>query len=237
MLNKIEMPQEASLLADSITRSIAKEVSTKFSDLFNRVLRKRTYITIFIAAISQLTGINAIIYYGPEILKKVGLGNSNAMVSQLILSIILTLACVGAMYKIDKIGRRPLLLYGSIGIIVSLFLLGLLYVLHINMAVLYVAIIACYLIAFSFSLGPMPWVIVSEYFPTKVRGRAVSLASMILFLSTSVVALTFPILRKGLGIGLTFWIYAIIVCPVAWFAFSKMQETKQKSLEELSSIL
>ena len=60
---------------------------------------------------------------------------------------------------------------------------------------------------------------------------------MTLFLSTSIVALTFPILRDGLGTGLTFWLYAIIVCPITWFAFSKMQETKQKSLEELNDCL
>ena len=237
VLGKIETPQAAAQLADNIAKSIATEVSTKFSDLFHRGLKKRTYITVFIAAISQLTGINAIIYYGPEILKKAGLGASNAMISQLILGIILTLACVGAMRKIDKVGRRPLLLYGSMGIVISLFLLGLLYLLHSNIALLYVAIIACYLVAFSYSLGPMPWVIVSEYFPTKIRGRAVSLASMTLFLSTSIVALTFPLLRNGLGTGLTFWLYAIIVCPVTWFAFSKMQETKQKSLEELNNSL
>ena len=136
IFSKIEPEENAKALIDEIHSSINQGSSTRFRDLFGHKLKKRTYMAVFVAAISQLTGINAVLFYGPEILKSAGLSFSNSMSSQVLLGLILAGATIGAMYKIDKVGRKPLLFYGSTVIVLSLIALGLLYILHINIGIL-----------------------------------------------------------------------------------------------------
>ena len=142
-----------------------------------------------------------------------------------------------AVRYIDRIGRRPLLLGGLVGMTVGLGVLGLAFALpDSNSIVSELAVIAIvvYIIAFACSLGPIVWVLIAELYPTRVRGPAMSVATMANWGANLVVALTFLTLLDELGESLTFWLYGAIAVLSFVFVYFKVPETKGKTLEELS---
>ena len=136
----------------------------------------------------------------------------------------------------DTLGRRPLLLLGNLGVFASLVMIGLFFATGVTTGFWLVVFMSLYLASFAFSLGPIPWVVMSEIFPTRIRGRAMSIATVSLWLTNTVVCQTFPWLDQHLGPAATFWIYAALVFPVFPFVWKLMPETKGRSLEELERL-
>ncbi|MDB4866523.1 MAG: sugar transporter [Cohnella sp.] len=201
--------------------------------LFRHPLRRPLIVGVVLAVLQQITGINAIMYYAPEIFKQTGAG-TNAALSQTVLVGIVNFAfTLIALWLIDKLGRRALLLVGAVMMTVSLLVVG--YGFHAaNVSgTLILVFILIYVASFAVSFGPVVWVMISEIFPTRVRGRATAIASLCLWAADYVVSQTFPMLLEWIGTSATFWLFAVISLIAVIFCAKVVPETKGKSLEQI----
>jgi SP family arabinose:H+ symporter-like MFS transporter len=213
---------------------VLKNEGNSIFDLLKPKMRLAMLIGVLLAFFSQITGINVIAYYGPTIFKNAGLGQSSAFLAQVIVGIVNTLFTIIAIWKVDKFGRKPFLMIGSVGITGILFLLGLLFGKQTPAGNYIVPLLFCMHVAFfAMSFGCMVWVIVSEIFPTMIRGRAMSIGVFVIWISCALVAQTFPWLRDNAGPMITYWIYAALLLPSIFFIWFKVPETKGKTLEEI----
>ena len=215
-------------MADHHTK---KKIS--FSKLIKGVYKRPMIIAVFLMIFSQICGINAIIYYGPSIMGKAGFTLSDALGGQVTIGIVNTLFTFIAIYTIDKWGRKPLLKFGASGVILSLFAISLLFFLGDNYGDYVIVGIVVYIACYAFSLGPIQFVIASEIFPTKIRGRALTISTFFLWGTNAIVGQVFPAMLNGLGASGTFLIFGIICLPALWFIGNYIPETKGKSLEEI----
>jgi SP family arabinose:H+ symporter-like MFS transporter len=221
---------------EEISATIAREGQGDVR-VFGRVLRKPLLMAVFLAMSAQASGINAIIYYGPKIFEAAHFPFANALDSQVILGVVNVAFTLLAMWKVDTLGRRALLLLGNAGVFLSLIFLSRFFAAqsaHGNWLILF---LCTYLACFAFSLGPLPWIFMAEIFPTRIRGRAMSVANLSLWATNAVVCQTFPWLDKNLGPSSTFTLYAVMIFPVFLFGLFLMPETKGRSLEELEESL
>ena len=206
-------------------------------ELLSVHLRPALIIGICLAVFQQFTGINTVIYYAPTIFQYAGLqSKSVAILATAGVGVINVLMTVVALWLLDRVGRRPLLLWGIVGMIVSLGILGFGFLspslTHV-LAPISVACVMVYVACFAISLGPIFWLMISEIYPLKIRGRAMSVATMMNWASNLLVALTFLSLLNTLGKPLTFWLYALIGV-IAWiFVLRMVPETKGRTLEEI----
>jgi SP family arabinose:H+ symporter-like MFS transporter len=211
-----------------------KEASIK--ELFRPALRLPLIIGVCLAVLQQITGINAIMYYAPEIFKQTGAG-TNAALSQTVLVGVVNFAfTLVALWLIDRVGRRLLLLVGAIAMTVSLFAVG--YGFHAGNVPGYLILffILLYVASFAVSFGPVVWVMISEIFPTRIRGRATAIASLSLWVADYLVSQTFPILLERIGTAATFWMFTAISLVAVIFCAKVVPETKGKSLEEIQKL-
>lgn len=218
---------------EEIQNAISHSENTKVVDLFRGQLKKPILIGILLAALSQFSGINAIIYYGPSILEKAGFQLGDALGGQVTIGVVNMLFTIVAIYYIDKLGRKPLLLWGIGGAILSLLLAAVLFAADISIAWLVLIPIVLFIACFAFSFGPVTWVVVSEIFPTKVRGEAVAISTMSLWLANWIVGQFFPALLNNAGAAFTFLVFAIFSAYAFYITWKKIPETKGKSLEEI----
>lgn len=203
-------------------------------------VRPMIVVGVGLAITQQITGINTIIYFAPTILQATGLGSLAAIVSTVGIGTVNVLITVLAIALIDRVGRRPLLLVGLGGMVVSVILLGAVYLLPSLQGVVgYAALffIVAYVAFYAVSLGPVVWLMISEIYPLSVRGSAMSISTISLWLANTVVALTFLSLFGALGLTITFWIFAVIGVAAWFFVFFLVPETKQRSLEEIEADL
>ena len=194
-------------------------------------------IAVFLAVSSQLCGINAIIYFGPSILEAAHLTVGTALQFQVIVGIVSVVFTLLAIWKVNTMGRRPLLMVGSLGVMLSLAAIGVLFHLNLPGGLWLVVSISSFLAFFAFSLGPLAWIVMSEISPLRVRGRAMSLATVCLWLANTLVCQMFPTMRDHLGLACTFSIFSVMVLPIFLYSIRGMPETKGRSLEELEKSL
>lgn len=204
-----------------------------FSDLLKPGLRLALAIGIILSVFSQITGINVIMYYAPEIFKSAGDSTDSALLQTILVGAINVLMTLVAIKYVDRLGRRRLLLIGSAGMAVCLAFVG--YAFYSGNAQGYWVLggILLYISFFAVSLGPLTFVVVSEIFPTNIRGRAMSVALFFLWLSVYVVSQTFPMLLESIGSAFTFWIYMMMSVLAFLFIYKFVPETKGKTLEEI----
>lgn len=216
-----------------IETSLQNEIgSVHFRELFDKGMLKILGLGMFLAFFQQWCGINSIFYYADDIFKAAGFDVKSVMLNIVITGAVMMIFTFVAIGTVDKYGRKLLLLIGSLGLAGSYALIGLSYFLHFTgFSVLFLTVLA---IAFySFSLAPIVWVLLSEMFPNRIRGAAMSIAVFTLWIGSFSLSYTFPILNEGIGTAWTFWIYGII-CFVGFFIIRKnLVETKGKSLEEI----
>ncbi|CAN5606137.1 arabinose-proton symporter AraE [soil metagenome] len=210
-----------------------KEEKGSIAELFAPGLRMALIVGVVLAAFSQITGINAIMYYAPEIFRSVGFGTESALTQTVIIGSVNVLFTFVALWLIDKVGRKSLLLYGVSGMALCLLGLGLIFFLNLGSGPWVLIFILGYIASFAASLGPIPWVIMSEIFPTKTRGVAMSIAVLILWVSVYLVTQFFPILLESIGGAFTFWIFMINAIILVLFVWKVVPETKGKTLEEI----
>lgn len=202
------------------------------SELFKPPLRMATYVALYLAIVSQLTGIDLVLHYGPLILERAGFSFVDSLGGQLVFGTVLVLFTLMAMWKVDTLGRRPLLFIGNIGICVALVLIGYFFTEGAFSEVGLLVAISCFVACFAFSMGPIPWMVMAELFPTPIRGQAMALATFALFGTNWGIAQLFPICLEWLGESTTFWVLALLTLPTFFFIWKYLPETKGKILEE-----
>lgn len=231
ILTKINGDKTARLELASI-QEMAGQTSGGYKELLRLPLRKLLTLAMVLTALSQFSGINGVIYYGPTILKQAGIVTSDALFYQVILGCANVLFTFIAISKVDTWGRRPLYIVGSLCAAFALALTGFCFVIGITGWFMLFCIIL-FLLFFAFSLGPLKFVISTEIFPTHIRGTALSMCIMTMWVSDWIVGMLFPIMRDGLGIATTFFIFAFFCVLSFLYAKKYLFETKGKSLEEI----
>ena len=214
-----------------IEESLAAETG-RLSELFRGGFGRAMLIGILLAVFSQVGGINAIMYYGPELFKAAGAQDNQAFISTVILGCTNLLATFGAIALVDRLGRKALLVAGVSLQVLALLTVGTLY--HIQGSpVLLLASIILFLIGFAGSTGAVTWVIISEIFPTRLRGQAMGMAVLFIWAADYVVTQTFPMLTEGIGPANTFFSYAGCAFVGLVFTILAVPETKGRTLEEI----
>ena len=234
ILHKIVDDEEAQKEMNDIKSNLSRETG-RLSIVFKGSFRLPMLIGISLAFLTQISGINAIIYYGPGILEKAGLPIADALGSQVIIGLVNVLFTLIAIWKIDQLGRRPLLIAGVIGILSSLIIVGGLFYFNINNTYLLLTFILFFIACFAFSYGPVIWVLLSEIFPAKIRGQAMALATFSLWIGTALVGQLTPLLLEKLSPAGTFWLFALVTTPALYLSIKIIPETKGKSLEEIEN--
>jgi MFS transporter, SP family, arabinose:H+ symporter len=215
-----------------IEAAVAEE-SGSIRQLFQRGRRLPLLIGMILPFFSQISGINVIVYYGPTVLKTAGCGENAALFWQILFGAVGVVFTVAAMLMIDRLGRKPLLLFGIAGVGAMLAIAGVLMAIESVSPFWLIVVFAIDLACFNLSYGPICWVIVSEIFPTAIRGRAMSISIFALWIGCTLVAQTFPWLLEYAGPAATFGLYALST-PLAFaFVFLFVPETKGKTLEEI----
>jgi SP family arabinose:H+ symporter-like MFS transporter len=231
ILQRINTPEKSEEVHQEIVNALGQEKG-KLSELFGKGLKRATTIGIVLAIFSQITGINAIMYYAPEILKSAGFGVSSALMQTVLIGLINSIFTFVAIKYIDKLGRKKLLLWGVAGMALSLFI-GMIYELEVQGGPFLLFFILSFVAFFATSLGPIPWVIIAEIFPTKIRGVAMSLCVMILWIGVMLISQFTPILLSDLGSSYTFWLFMVNAIVLWVFTFKLIPETSGKTLEEI----
>ena len=228
--------------ADAAIGEIASTLATeeiqrvRFSDLLEPKLRKVLVLGIVLAVFQQWCGINVIFNYAEEIFKAAGYDISSVLKNIAWTGSVNLAFTFVALGVVDRGGRRPLMLLGSFGLAVVYLALGFCYhekVTGLPVLLLVLAAIGCY----AMSLAPVTWVVISEIFPNRIRGAAMSLAVMALWIACFILTATFPMLNSLLGAAGTFWLYAGVCVAGGIFVFWKLPETKGQTLEEIESAL
>ena len=213
--------------------AMSQQESPGLRIIFRGGFKTALLIGVSLAVLTQVSGINAIIYYGPGILEKAGLPTDAALGGQVVIGLVNVFFTLIAIWKIDSLGRRPLLLAGVCGIIISLLAIGILFHIHSSNPYLLLSCILFFIACFAFSYGPVIWVLLAEIFPTHIRGKAMSIATFALWIGTALVGQLTPILLETWGPAETFWLFALLTCPALWIGLRILPETKGRSLEEI----
>jgi MFS transporter, SP family, arabinose:H+ symporter len=234
ILTRINGTEQANLEFTAI-KEMASHQQGGFGPLLRAPLKNLLLMAMVLTALSQFSGINAVIFYGPTVLKSAGIVTDEALFYQVILGLANMIFTFIAIWKVDSWGRRPLYLAGSICAAIALALTGCCFLFGITGYALLVCIML-FLLFFAFSLGPLKFVIATEIFPTQVRGTALSFCIMTMWVSDWVVNLLFPRLRDNVGIAPTFFIFSFFCLVSFIYAKKKLFETKGKSLEAINTL-
>lgn len=232
VLSKLQNPETIPAELTKIQNSLKNQSSSIF-ELFRPTYRSVLIIGTLLAIFQQASGINAILYYAPEIFKAAGASGTDAFAQTIIIGATNLVFTFIAIATVDSLGRRKLLIIGNGIITLCLLVVGLGYGSEGGGDYLLIAVII-YIAAFAFSVGPVTWVVISEIFPTQLRGTAMSIAIGILWLMNWIVTQTFPIAIDRIGSTNTFFIYAVMAFLSMLFIVFGLPETKGKSLEEIS---
>ena len=205
-----------------------------WSELWAPEVRPALMIGVGLAIFQQITGINTVIYYAPTIIQSAGIPSaSGAILATAGIGIVNVITTVFAMWLIDRAGRRPLLLIGIAGMIVSLAVLGVAFTIPGGAAWISVVCLMAYVASFAISLGPIFWLLTSEIYPLKLRGLAQGTAATTNWSANLLVSMTFLTLIQALGPSRTFWLYGLLAVASWIFSYSLVPETKGRSLEEI----
>jgi MFS transporter, SP family, arabinose:H+ symporter len=206
-----------------------------YKELFAPGMRKALLIGILLPLFSQFSGINAIVYYGPSILSSAGISLSNSLISQIIFGAANMLFTLFAIWKVDSWGRRPLYLYGTTGAALTLAATGYCFYAGQTSSIWLLVCVLSFLAFFAFSIGPLKFVVASEIFPNAIRGRALAISIMTMWIADTIVGQLTPVLLKEFGSAGTFWFFAFF-CIVAFVVVYKLlPETKGRSLEHIEN--
>ncbi len=220
-------------------RTSVDQQSGGWTELLSPLVRPALIVGIGLAIFQQVTGINTVIYYAPTIFQFAGFTSASvAILATVGVGVVNLLMTVVAMLLLDRVGRRPLLLTGLVGMVLSLGVLGLAFALpglQQNLGWIAVGSLMAYVGAFAIGLGPVFWLLISEIYPLKIRGLAMSVATVANWGMNLLVALTFLTLIQLLGRPATFWLYGVVGIGAWIFAYRLVPETKGRTLEDIEA--
>lgn len=203
---------------------------------FTPALRIVLIVGIITAMLQQVTGINAVMYYAPEIFRQTGAGTSGSLTQTIMVGLVNLIFTALSLWLVDKLGRKLLLLVGSIFMTISLTIIGFAFHTGQTSGPIVLICILVYVAAFAISLGAVVWVILSEIFPSRIRGFATAVATMALWGADFAVSQSFPPLLASAGPAITFWIFGATSLFTFLFTWGVIPETKGKSLEEIEAM-
>ncbi len=203
--------------------------------LFSGQFKTPIVLAVLFAFFNQVSGINAIIYYAPRIFEMAGLGSHSSLLSTVGIGMINFIFTLAGINIIDKVGRRVLMLVGSVGLIISLFLVSYTFYSGSFNGFAIPVYMMIFIAFFAFSQGAVIWVFISEIFPNEVRAKGQTLGSSTHWLMAAIIAFCFPYLAEKLGGGATFSFFGIMMVLQLIFVWRFMPETKGKSLEQIES--
>jgi len=209
----------------------------RFSELVEKRVLAVLGLGIFLAVFQQWCGINVIFNYAGEIFTQAGFNMNDALTSIVATGVVNLVFVFVALFTVDRLGRKPLMLFGAAGLAVIYLAIGYCY--HLKGSgtavspYLFLSLVLAAIGIYSMSLAPVVWVLISEIFPNRIRGTAMSIAVSFLWIACFILTYTFPIFKSLLGVSVTFWIYAV-VCMIGFvFLLLRLPETKGKSLEQI----
>lgn len=217
-------------------RSAVAEEEGSISQLWSPGLRKPMFLAIFLAVFSELSGITVVMYYGPVILERAGLSASKSLGGHAIIGLVLATCTLLAVWLVDRVGRRKLLLVGVTGAFISLLSTGLFFERGVTEGYELVALLCAFVAFFAFSLGPVKWIVMSEIFPTRIRARAMSVATLMLWLTDVLINFFFPVVRDQFGVSAMFLIFSSFLLVQLVVVFRKMPETRGMTLEAINAM-
>ena len=221
---------ESADIASTISESEVGRVN--FRELFEPKLLKIILLGMFLTLVQQWSGLNSIFAYSHQIFKEAGFGVSGAMLSLVFQGVTLLVFCIVAMFVVDRVGRKKLMLIGTLGISIIHLLIGLSF--HYHMTGIMVVILVMLAIAvYSMSLAPIMWVLLSELFPNRVRGLALGISVVTCWIAYLILTYTFPIMHETVGTAKTFWVYSAFLFVAFIVLCFALPETKGKSLEQI----
>lgn len=237
VLVKVNSELEGQSILEEIKQSVNKTESGRLLSFGWLVI----IIGVLLSVFQQFVGINVVLYYAPEIFKTVSSGTDTALLMTIIVGIVNFLFTIIAIKTVDKYGRKPLMLIGAIGMGVAMLSLGFVFFANLSgyFALFFMML---YVASFAMSWGPVTWVLLSEIFPNKIRGKALAIAVAAQWVSNYLVSLTFPMmndssyLTEQFNHGFAYWIYGIMCILAVIFVKKYVPETKGKTLEEMENI-
>jgi SP family arabinose:H+ symporter-like MFS transporter len=235
VLERINNKDIAEKELHAIQKAIASESEGSWRLLLKKGIRLAVLSGMGLGILSQFTGINAIVYYGPRIMEEAGIKLSDALGGQVIIGLVITLSTIYSILKIDKFGRKKLMKGGITGMFISLIIVGILFLLGKTQGILLLIFIITYVMSFSIGYGTVIWVMLSEIYPTKVRGRAMSVATLALWAGTAIIGQVVPWMLENITPAGTFFVFAAFCIPVP-IILRRFPETNGLSLEEIEKI-
>lgn len=248
VLQKLYGKEAGQQKVDEIDASLSKDHHRpKLSDLYDKIkgrIRPIVWIGIGLATFQQLVGINVVFYYGAVLWQAVGFGESDALLINVVSGALSILAVVVSLLLVDKLGRKPILVIGSVGMAITLALVVVSFSsgvlagngtleLSDNMGILALVAANAYVVFFNFSWGPVMWVMLGEMFPNQLRGSGLAISGLAQWTSNFLVTLTFPMLLVSTGLAFAYGIYAAFAFISIYFVVKFVYETKGKELEEM----
>ncbi len=237
VLNKIGDAEFANKTIADIKSTLNNENKGTLRLLFTRSMRLVLVIGVVLAFFQQWSGINVIFFYAPDIFAQTGAGVESQLFQTVIVGAMNVIFTIVAMWLVEKLGRKKLLLISSAGMAISYIIIGILF--YSNNISGYILLIFSLVAVASYSTGlaPVTWVILSEIFPNRIRGQGMAIATLSLWIGTFTLTLTFPALMAAFKGSFTFWLYALICILGFIFILFTLPETKGKTLEELEKQL
>ena len=235
VLAKISSSSDVDLQVKEIQSRSQSSVKGKFSDLFQPGILFLVMLGITIAVFQQISGANAIFFYAPIIFEKAGMNVKDQLFQQILIGSINLIFTLVAMQLVDRLGRKKLMVGGAFLMALWLFLVGICYSFSLFKGYTLTIFVLAFIATYATTLAPVTWVLISEIFPTRVRGLAISLATGMLWVACFALAYGFPVLIEWLDASQTFYFFSGI-CLLYFFILLKyVPETKGKTLEEFET--
>jgi SP family xylose:H+ symportor-like MFS transporter len=241
VLEKINAAEDVAQVQSEIQNSLEQEDKGQWNNLVNPIYKKALFVGIGLSILQQLTGINAILYYAPEIFKSLGSSTDASLLETSILGVVNLIFTLLAIKWVDKMGRKPLLYIGSAGMTISLAAVGV-FIYNEAVGNYVLPFLILFMASFSISWGPIVWVLLSEIFPNKIRSLALAISVFIQWVANFVVTQVFPSLienqwlKDNFNGAFPFYLFSVICLFSLFFVWKKVPETKNKSLEQMDAL-
>ena len=239
IFKRIYGEKEAGNQVVSVKNLIAMETKSDWRMLLQPGFRMALFIGVALAMLGQFMGVNAVLYYGPTIFTESGLSSGDSLFYQVLVGLVNMLTTVLALVIIDKVGRKQLVYWGVSGMIITLILTGLYFRFgeQLNMSQIFLLIFfLLYIFCCAISICAVIFVLLSEMYPVKVRGAAMSVAGLSLWIGTYLIGQLTPWMLSALTPAGTFWLFAVMCVPYIMIVWKLLPETTGKSLEEIEEM-
>jgi sugar porter (SP) family MFS transporter len=239
ILSRIYGEKEAGNQISNVKNLISMETKSDWRMLLQPGFRLAVFIGVALAMLGQFMGVNAVLYYGPTIFRESGLSSGDSLFYQVLVGLVNMLTTVLALIIIDKVGRKQLVYWGVSGMIITLILIGIYfnYGTSLNLPhILLLIFFLLYIFCCAISICAVIFVLLSEMYPVKVRGAAMSIAGLSLWIGTYLIGQLTPWMLTTLTPAGTFWLFALMCIPYILIVWKLLPETTGKSLEEIEEM-